>query len=167
MKSQSLVTRNARAEELDQISFLLKEAYQEYENIMPAEVFKNYLEDIMDVRSRLPDSDLIVAEIGGRLAGTVTLYLHRSSTQNWPEGWASIRLLGVLQEYRNRGVGQALMEECILRCRKDGISELGLHTTEAMGTAKRLYERLGFVRVPDFDFHPRPGVVIMAYCLNL
>jgi glutamine synthetase len=33
--------------------------------------------------------------------------------------------------------------------------------------AIRLYERMGFVRVPEFDFHPAPEVVVMAYRLDL
>jgi GNAT superfamily N-acetyltransferase len=152
LKNQSLVIRNAHSEELDQVALLLKEAYAEYERFMPREIFQSYLEDIMDVRSRLPQSELLVAELDGRLAGTVTLYLHSSESRVWPEGWASVRLLG---------------DECIRRSKKEGIRILGLHTTEAMATAKKMYERMGFARVPEFDFHPRPGVVVMAYRLDI
>jgi ribosomal protein S18 acetylase RimI-like enzyme len=158
-----LKIRNARPEELDEVSQLLKEAYQQYAEVMPQEVFQSYLENILDVRGRLPESELIVAELDRHLVGTVTLFLHSSESQDWPEGWASVRLLGVLPQYRKQGIGQALMEECIRRCKNEGIKTLGLHTSEAMATAKRMYERLGFVRVPEFDFHPRPGVVVMAY----
>lgn len=163
LENPKLIIRNARPEELDKVALLLKEAYEQYEKFMPPEIFQSYLEDIMDVRSRLPESDLIVAELDGHLAGTVTLYLRSSESRVWPEGWASVRLLGVLPAYRNQGVGQALMDECILRCKQEGIRVLGLHTTDAMATAKRMYERMGFKRVPEFDFHPRPGVVVMAY----
>jgi ribosomal protein S18 acetylase RimI-like enzyme len=135
---------------------------------MPREVFQSYLEDIVDVRSRLTDSELLVAELDGRLAGTVTLYLHSAAESRvWPEGWASVRLLGVLPDYRQRGIGRALMEECIRRSKKEGIRTLGLHTTEAMATAKKMYESMGFARMPEFDFHPRPGVVVMAYRLDI
>lgn len=158
-----MIIRNARPEELDEVAQLLKEAYQQYAEVMPPEIFQSYLENIVDVRSRLPESELIVAELDGHLMGTVTLFLHSSESQVWPEGWASVRLLGVLLQYRKQGIGQALMEECIRRCKKEGIKILGLHTSEAMATAKRMYERLGFVRVPELDFHPRPGVVVMAY----
>jgi ribosomal protein S18 acetylase RimI-like enzyme len=167
LKNQSLVIRNAHSEELDQVALLLKEAYTEYERFMPREIFQSYLEDIMDVRSRLPQSELLVAELDGRLAGTVTLYLHSSESRVWPEGWASVRLLGVLPAYRHQGIGRALMDECIRRSKKEGIRILGLHTTEAMATAKKMYERMGFARVPEFDFHPRPGVVVMAYRLDI
>lgn len=123
----------------------------------------------MDVRSRLAVSELIVAEEHGRLVGTVTLYLEalRSSQEGWPLDWASIRLLAVHPTYRGRGIGRALMEECVRRCREQGIATIGLHTTELMGVARRMYERMGFRRVPEFDFRPAPGVVVIAYCLDL
>ena len=166
-ENQNLIFRNARPDEYDRVALLLKEAYQQYAEGMPPEIFNAYLEDIMDVRGRIPQSELIVADLDGHLAGTVTLYLHPAESPVWPEGWASVRLLGVSPLYRKQGIGQALMEECIRRCKKEGIKTLGLHTTEAMATAKRMYERMGFIRVPEFDFHPRPGVVVMAYRLDI
>ena len=47
------------------------------------------------------------------------------------------------------------------------VPTLGLHTTEKMSVARGMYERMGFVRVPEFDFHPAPQVVVMAYRLDL
>jgi ribosomal protein S18 acetylase RimI-like enzyme len=117
----------------------------------------------------LSESKLIVAELDGQLAGMVTLYLdaEHSSQGGWPRGWASIRLLALHPDYRGRGIGHALMEECIRRCRDQGIATIGLHTTEMMDVARRMYEKIGFVRAPEFDFYPRPGVVVMAYRLDL
>lgn len=151
------------------MSQLVRDAYHEYKNSLPASAWESYLEDIMDVRGRLAVSELIVAEEHGRLVGTVTLYLKglRSSQEGWPVDWASIRLLAVHPTYRGRGIGRALMEECIRRCREQGIATIGLHTTELMGVARMMYERMGFRRVPEFDFRPAPGVVVMAYRLDL
>jgi ribosomal protein S18 acetylase RimI-like enzyme len=121
------------------------------------------------VRGRMAESQVIVAELNHRLVGTVTLYLegpHHSQT-GWPEGWAGIRLLAVHPAYRQRGFGRALMEECLRRCRQHGITTVGLHTTELMDVARRMYERLGFRRAPEFDFQPAPGVVVAAYRLDL
>jgi GNAT superfamily N-acetyltransferase len=154
---------------LDNVSLLIRDACQQYENFLPPEAWKYYAEDMTDVRRRLNESQLIVAELDGQLAGTVTLYLdaEHSSQGGWPSGWASTRLLAVHPAYRGRGIGRALMEECIRQYRNQGIATIGLHTTEMMDVARRMYERMGFVRVPEFDFHPRPGVVVMAYRLDL
>lgn len=169
MQNKRLFIRNARLDELDEVSLLLKEAYQQYENFIPPERWKSYLEDIIDMKSRLGESDLIVAELDRRLAGSVTLYLDGSGSfpEAWPRGWAVVRLLAVHPEYRDRGIGRALMDECIRRCRHAGISSIGLHTTEAMDIARRMYERMGFVRFPESDFRPAPDIVVMAYRLQL
>jgi GNAT superfamily N-acetyltransferase len=169
LSDKHLLLREARPDELDNVSLLIRDAYQQYENLLPLEAWKYYAEDMMDVRRRLNESQLIVAELDGQLAGTVTLYLdaEHSSQGGWPAGWASIRLLAVHPAYRGRGIGRALINECIRQCRNQGIATIGLHTTEMMDVARRMYERMGFIRVPEFDFHPRPGVVVMAYRLDL
>lgn len=168
-KGGALQIRDARPEELDDISRVIRDAYLEYKVLIPPEVWNEYLQNIMDVRSRLDVADLIVAEIEGRVAGAVTLYLEasRSDQEGWPAGWAGIRILAVDPSHRARGIGRALMQECLRRCRARGISTIGLHTTEAMDVARRMYERMGFVRVREFDFRPDPGHVVMAYRLDL
>jgi ribosomal protein S18 acetylase RimI-like enzyme len=169
LKNQALLVRNVRLEELNEVSVLLGEAYRQYENLIRPEAWKQYQEDIIDVCSRLDESDLIVAELDGRLVGCVTLYLDaaRAMPEVWPAGSAVIRLLAVHPAYRNHGIGRALMEECIRRCCQAKITTIGLHTTEIMHVARQIYERIGFVRVPESDFHPAPNVTVMAYLLNL
>jgi ribosomal protein S18 acetylase RimI-like enzyme len=169
LEKHGLIIRDARPDELDEVSLLLKDAYWQYENFIPPERWKNYLADIVDIRSRLRKSDLIVAELDHRLAGCVTLYLDgwQSFPEAFPEGWAVVRLLAVHTEYRGRGIGLALMEECIRRCHQAKISTIGLHTTELMDIARRMYEKMGFMRFTESDFHPAPGITVMAYSLEL
>ena len=114
-------------------------------------------------------ADIIVAELNGRLAGSVTLFLKPSvsSPERWPEGWAGIRLLAVHPDFRNRGIGRVLMDECIRRARSNGIKTIGLHTSRLMVVARRMYEKMGFVRAPEFDYHPAPDVLVMAYRLDI
>jgi GNAT superfamily N-acetyltransferase len=159
--------RDARPDELDRVALLLRDAYLEYEKFLPRDAWEYYLNDIMNVRGRLGAADLIVAELGGELAGSVTLYLKPSGEAGWPAGWAGVRLLAVHPSCRGRGIGRALMDECIRRCRQRGIVTLGLHTTMMMEVARGMYERMGFVRIPEYDFRPRPETVVMAYRLDL
>jgi ribosomal protein S18 acetylase RimI-like enzyme len=91
----------------------------------------------------------------------------RSFPEAWPLGWAVVRLLAVDPAYRGQGIGHALMEECIRRCRQSKITTIGLHTTEIMDVARQMYEKMGFVRFPESDFHPAPGITVMAYRLQL
>ena len=166
---QDLLIRDVCPGELDAVSLMLKEAFKEYKSSFPPEVWQSYLENIMDVHSRLNTAQLIIAKLNMQVVGTVTLYLDalRSSQEGWPPGWASIRLLAIHPAYRGRGIGRALMEECIHRCRKQNIKTIGLHTAKIMSVACKLYESMGFVRRPEYDFHPRPGTVVMTYALQL
>jgi GNAT superfamily N-acetyltransferase len=168
-RESSLIVRDAHPEELDKLSVLIREAYIEYQHSIPSRHWKFYLENITDVRSRLGVSELIVAELDKQLVGAVTLYLETSPSlrEDWPEGWAGVRILAVRPPYRGRGIGRALMEECIRRCRERNIKTIGLHTGPAMAIAGKMYEDMGFVRAPQYDFQPAPGIVVMAYRLDL
>lgn len=85
----------------------------------------------------------------------------------WPDGWASIRLLGVSPQARGLGIGRALMQECLRRARADGAVTMGLHTTKLMDVARAMYLRLGFARAPAYDFHPAPDFTVEAFRLDL
>lgn len=168
-RESRLIVRDADPEELDEVSVLIREAYIEYEHSIPSRHWKFYLENITDVRSRLGVSELIVAELDKQLVGAVTLYLETSPSlrEDWPEGWAGVRVLAVPPAYRQRGIGRTLMEECIRRCRKKNIKTIGLHAGPAMAVARKMYEDMGFARAPVYDFQPGPDIVVMAYRLDL
>lgn len=161
--------RDAGVEDLDQVSLLIRDAYQEYQANFSPEVWERYSRDIMDVRSRLDTSELIVAENSGRLVGAVTFYPNTSPSDQggWPAGWTGIRLLAVHPDARGMGIGRVLMDECLRRSRLLSATALGLHTTELMGIARGMYERMGFVRVPEYDFQAGPEVVVLGYRLDL
>jgi ribosomal protein S18 acetylase RimI-like enzyme len=76
-------------------------------------------------------------------------------------------LLAVAPSARGRGVGVALMNECIHRARSAAATALTLHTTDLMQAAMRLYERLGFERAHDLDLEPAPGLIAKGYRLDL
>ena len=115
--------------------------------------------------------DRLVAEYGGAIVGTVLLYPPRrmpiSPRESLDMPWPEARLLAVAPGARGRGVGAELMRECVRRVRRANGTTLSLHTTDLMQTAMRMYERMGFVRAPEIDFHPAPGVTVKGYRLHL
>ena len=65
-------------------------------------------------------------------------------------------------------LGEAtLVQECIDRARALGRRRLVLSTQPAMYAAQRVYERAGFTRAPGRDWSPVPGLMLMAYELDL
>ncbi len=171
-----LTIRDARGEDLDAVSALLIDAYAQFmppPRELTAEEragWDGYRRNIADVWSRVPVSSTIVAEREGKLLGSVNYYAPGqadSLDDAWPDGWASIRLLGVSPQARSLGIGRALMAECLRRARADGATTMGLHTTQLMDVARAMYLRLGFRRVPEHDFHPAPDFTVEAFQLDL
>jgi ribosomal protein S18 acetylase RimI-like enzyme len=161
--------REARNDEFDAVAEVMVAAYEEYIPPDSTGQLLAYREEICDVRSRSAHATLIVAEDFARILGVVTYYPdgRHDARGGWPRRWAAIRLLAVHPDARGRGVGRSLTAECIRRARAGGSVAVGLHTTEFMAVARAMYERMGFVRVPDLDFWPIPRIHVMAYRLNL
>ena len=65
---------NADASELDETAEVISAAYMEYASQLPSEMWDQYHSNMKDVRSRLGESELIVAIYRGRIAGAVTFY---------------------------------------------------------------------------------------------
>jgi ribosomal protein S18 acetylase RimI-like enzyme len=145
--------RDARRDELDKVAALLGAVYGVFREHFPPDAWERYIGEIVDVRSRLGESELIVAERWDRLVGTIGFYpdASRATLERWPEGWGSIRTLGVCIDARCTGVGEALARECVRRARQRRLRAVGLHTASYLQAATRLYQRLGFRRAPDFD----------------
>jgi ribosomal protein S18 acetylase RimI-like enzyme len=60
-------------------------------------------------------------------------------------------------------VGELLVRECLARARAAGKRRMVLSTDPSMRAAHRLYERLGFTRLPERDWSPLPGIHLRVY----
>ena len=142
-------------DEVGDVAALLVAANEEHLRRFPPSVAAAYRAEVVDVAGRRPYSEVIVAEAGGRLVGAVTLLPDATADGHpWPAGGAVLRLLVVDPAARGRGVGEALTTACVERARAAGAGVVGRHTAPGMEAARRLYERLGFRRAPEHDFHP-------------
>jgi ribosomal protein S18 acetylase RimI-like enzyme len=52
--------------------------------------------------------------------------------------------MGILAEYRRRGLGEALLRACLSKARVKGITRIELEARADNVPAIRLYEKLGF-----------------------
>jgi ribosomal protein S18 acetylase RimI-like enzyme len=108
--------------------------------------------------------EVLAAVDGTGLVGTVML-------QPWPyagevvraAGEAEMRALAVAPHARGRGIGAALVAAVTERAQTLGIRDLLLLTRPDMLAAHRLYARAGFRRLPDRDWSPHPGLLLLAY----
>ena len=165
----AVVFRIAESHEHADVARVILKSYAEYGPLLPPDAWERYSQNIFDVRSRMTESELLIAVEDGEIVGSATFYPARlmRTQSEWPREWTGARLIAVLPERRGRGIGKALVEECIRRSREQGAAAFALHTTPYMELAREMYERMGFVRVPEYDFHPRPEMTVMAYKYDL
>jgi len=83
----------------------------------------------------------VVAEAGGVFAGVC--HCARSLNPR-EEGLAHLHILGVIPEFRRRGLGLCLMLEAMGRLREDGFRRVELDLDSLNSRALPLYEQLGF-----------------------
>jgi ribosomal protein S18 acetylase RimI-like enzyme len=163
--SNGLEVRVARPEELARIGELTAAVYVAAGYISPDGA---YLARLRDAVSRAHQAELLVALCDGEPTGTVTYCRHDSSwAQLTMPGEAEFRMLAVVPAARGLGLGDALVRDCVSRARQDGCTTLRLSTEPVMHAAHRIYRRLGFVRTPERDWRPEPGVELLTYALAL
>jgi len=145
--------RPARNSELDEIADLFAPALAPYRGGVQDWILDAYLADLVDVRPRFEEAEVLVADHDGRIVGTIAFYpdVRLEGWSNLPAGWAGFRALAVAPRRRGTGIGQALVRRCIQRTREIGAETLGIHTISLLTDAVSLYQRLGFVRCPEFD----------------
>ncbi|MDL4819137.1 GNAT family N-acetyltransferase [Actinomadura opuntiae] len=164
MQTAPVTVRDARPHEYDLIGELTVEVYVHGGLVSPE---SSYVETLRNAADRAAKSQLLVAEVAGEVAGAVA-YCPPGSPYAELAGpdEAEFRMLAVLAKARGAGAGRALVGECTARARAAGLSGLRLSTQANMQAAHRMYERLGFVRTPDRDWSPVPGLRLLTYSLT-
>jgi len=128
----------------------------------------DYLRYIGDVSARLDEAEVVVAVHDGRVVGCLTFVsgpgTHHHEFDD-PHA-TSFRYFGVDPGAQGSGVGRAMVGWCIDETRRLGKPRIRIHTLDAMTSARRLYEQMGFVRTPEFDEN-WDGIDGIAYAFEL
>jgi ribosomal protein S18 acetylase RimI-like enzyme len=100
---------------------------------------------------------------GDRVLGSVLFVLPGTEYAELSRpGEAEFRMLAVDPDAQGRGVGEALVRACLDRAAEHGCTAMVICTRDFSAPAHRLYGRLGFVRTPELDWSPAPGVNLLA-----
>jgi ribosomal protein S18 acetylase RimI-like enzyme len=164
---ENVVIRAALPVEYDQVGEITFAAYAHDELL--ADDF-DYGAELRAAAVRARDNDLLVAvdATSGAVLGTVTFCLPDSDHAELARpGEAEFRMLAVAPEARGRGVGEALVRECLERATRLRCSRVVISTRWNMRPAHRLYRRLGFVRDPSRDWWPIPSIELICYTREL
>ncbi len=157
--------RLASRTEYDAVGELTAEAYLS-DGFVPQG--SDYERTLRAAADRAAKAELWVAANATELLGTVTYCPTGSVYREIAEdGEGEFRMLGVAAKARGLGVGTALTRHCIQRSRDLGFSRVVMCSAWNMTTAHRLYERLGFIRLPERDWYPLPTISLYAFALDL
>ncbi|MGH9177995.1 MAG: GNAT family N-acetyltransferase [Acidimicrobiales bacterium] len=159
--------RPVAAAEVDQAGEVVLAAYRS----LPGSVLGDgYGTDLRNVRARTTGATVLVAVDGDRVLGCVTLVDDPASpwSESLTAGEIGIRMLGVDPAAAARGVGSALVIDCLARGRAKGAARAVLHTTKDIDRRPphlpppRLPAgpgaRRGPAGVPPDGLHPRAGL---------
>ena len=158
--------RRARPEDIAAVGEVTVAAYADFTD---GET-DSYVAHLRDAASRDRDAELWVAtpDDSEEILGTVTLTPPGSP---WREiardGEGEFRMLAVAPAARGTGIGSALVDLVLDRFRRDGARAVVMSTLAEMTAAHRIYERAGFVRDPERDWSPLPGVELISYRADL
>jgi len=130
---------------------------------------EGYAPELADVEGRSTRSELLVVrDEENRVVGSVALVLSGDfGNVTTSEEEASFRMLVVDPSAQGRGIGELLVTTCLDRARHAGKRRMVISTDPRMTAAHRLYERLGFARLPERDWSPEPGVDLLVYSHEL
>lgn len=165
-----MIIRKALESELPFIREQRVISYEEHTAIIPEGHWQALKQAITSESDTQPGVELLVAVVDGIILGSVALFPAETDAYDgnvevvdYPE----IRMLAVSPEARGKGLATALIFECIKNAKEKGHHSIGLHTGEFMENAMRLYERIGFERLPQYDFEPADdGIIVKAYRLT-
>jgi putative acetyltransferase len=102
-----------------------------------------------------PEGRLLLADIGGEVAGCVALHKIDNDT-------CEMKRLYVRPQFRGKGLGKALAEHIIREARAIGYKKLRLDTVEpVMRTAVAMYRQLGFHEIAPYRTNPIEGALYM------
>jgi ribosomal protein S18 acetylase RimI-like enzyme len=158
--------RRARPEDLAAVGEVTVAAYVEFAH----HDADGYVDHLRDAATRDREAELWVAtpDDSDEILGTVTI---TPAGSPWREvgrdGEGEFRMLAVAPAARGRGVGAALVDLVVDRFRREGASAIVMSTLARMQAAHRIYQRAGFVRDPERDWSPLPGVDLVTYRLDL
>ncbi len=116
---------------------VLNEAYKEYEDFRPDTI------EEMELSKKSPGFDatgMLIAELEGKPVGVVNAFVDRHRK----EKVGSLRVLGVVPEFRGRGIGRRLLETAIESLKEREIKAIQGWTRECGVACKSLLENMGF-----------------------
>ncbi len=167
----SVLVRRARPEDDAAIGEVLIQGYvTAYARKMPHVIVgEERRADLRNVSQRRGYATILVAELDGRVVGTVALFAYGAPTcEAWIAGAADLRHLATDPSVQGRGFAKPLLDQAERIARDDfHAPAVCLHVRRGNAGVARLYESRGYLRDPQGDLsRPEDSLELDAYALR-
>ncbi|MRH93459.1 GNAT family N-acetyltransferase [Nocardia sp. SYP-A9097] len=155
MGDSGVTIRDIEAGEYTAVGALTVEVYVGEGHVNPE---SPYVAELADTATRAASAEILVAVRENEVIGSVTVARPGTEFADIARaGELEFRMLVVGKRGRGLGVGSALVREVIEIARAESWHAVVLTTMPTMQDARRLYDRLGFVHVPERDWLTMAG----------
>ncbi|HEX8436882.1 GNAT family N-acetyltransferase [Archangium sp.] len=165
---ERVVIREARPEDDAAIGELLVEAFiTQYAKKLPEVVYtEERKRSLRDTATKREVATVLVAELEGRVVGTVALWPPGApGSEAWLPDAADLRHLATAVDLHGQGLSKPLLDEAERMARAWGVSAICLHVRRGAEGVLRMYQRRGYVREPAGDLE-LPTVFLVALVLR-
>ncbi|TMA27903.1 MAG: GNAT family N-acetyltransferase [Deltaproteobacteria bacterium] len=161
--------RLARPEDDERLGEILVSGYvTAYARKMPQVVLSDRRKaELREVGKKREQATVLVAELEGRVVGTVTLWKKGApQSEAWLPDAADLRHLAIDPALQGKGLSRALLDEAERIAREEWrLSAVCLHVRRGNIGVAKLYRSRGYVREPEGDLD-LPEVELDAYALR-
>ncbi|WP_374101061.1 GNAT family N-acetyltransferase [Antrihabitans sp. YC2-6] len=160
-----ITIRTARPDEYDAVAEVIVDVYVG-DGFIPAG--SDYASILAQTAARAAHADILVAEIDGEVVGTITIAApgSRYAPLALPDE-LEFRMLAVAKTARGSGIGTALVRRVLETAADGGYRAVVISTMPDMVDARRIYDEIGFVHVPERDWVPEPGVQLTVMACSV
>jgi GNAT superfamily N-acetyltransferase len=134
-----ILIRRAKTRDLPELLEILAQLSQ----ATPLDSDSTTVRDVWQETQAQPLRELLVAEVGGQIVGTVDWYLTPNLTHD-ARPYITIENFVVDSSNRRKGVGRALLNSVITEAQRAGCYKIQLQSDIKRADAHRLYEAVGF-----------------------
>jgi ribosomal protein S18 acetylase RimI-like enzyme len=161
--------RQGNIDDADQLRKLALKSWAQFQHELTPENWQILFDNINNKKTYvalLDKSHCIVCENADKeIIGMAFLVPSGNPTEIFKPEWCYIRFLSVDPEFGGKGIGTQLTEQCIEIAKNNNEQTIALHTSEMMGKARQIYERLGFTILKEIE--PRFDKKYWLYKLDI
>ncbi|MCP2317105.1 putative N-acyltransferase, GNAT family [Nocardia amikacinitolerans] len=165
MGASELIIRTATPEEYAAVGELTVDVYVGEGYVHPD---SPYVAELAGTERRAAAAQVLVAVHDDRVIGSLTVARYGTPYAEIARpGELEFRMLAVAKRARGLGAGTALVRTVIEMATKESCEAVALTTMSAMADARRIYDRFGFVAVPERDWTTQAGELLTVLRLPL